>query len=113
MDITHCLLINWADFKIGIHSWVTLNPQPAQLHLLPTVSVKKGVIDSIPPECNGCTWALSSVLDTRGCTRGGMDRCSLSPRHTRPGHGRQENGVCDRERGREGQFDSSGLFKRH
>ena len=43
---------------------------------------------------NGCTWALSSDLDTRGCIPGRKDRCSLSPRHTRLGHGRLASGTC-------------------
>lgn len=59
-----------------------------------------GVISFIPPECNGCTWAPSSVRDTQGYTHGGRDRCSLSPHHTRPGHGRQENGICKGEKER-------------
>lgn len=46
------------------------------------------------PECSVCTWARSSALDTRGCTRGGRGRCSLSPRRTTTGHGRRENGIC-------------------
>lgn len=66
------------------------------------------VISLIPPECNECTWALSSVLDTRGYTHGGRDRCSLSPRHTRPGRGRRENGICKKESVRERETERVG-----
>lgn len=62
--------------------------------LLHLNSFPPAVLWSVSPGCSGCTWALSSGLDTRDCTHGGRDRCSLSPHHTRPGRGRQESGIC-------------------
>lgn len=95
-----CMLHSWLARFCWRH-FVLLDPSPCTTVGLYHYFCRMGVISLIPPECNECTWALSIVLDTRGYTHGGRDRCSLSPRHTRPGRGRRENGICKKESVRE------------